>query len=86
MKELAIAFHNWMRKNDIKENAETYFHYTDEDMYNAFMEEYDGIISQSDSERLLIDFFKWAEKKYLLSKSFNADGLIKEYFKSNNGV
>jgi len=35
----AIAFHQWMRKNDTQENAEKYFHYTDKDMLNAFKEE-----------------------------------------------
>ena len=35
----AIAFHNWMRKNDTPENAEKFFHYTDEDMLNVFKEE-----------------------------------------------
>lgn len=37
--ELTIAFHQWMRINDTKENAEKYFHYTDNDMLNAFKEE-----------------------------------------------
>lgn len=38
-KENSIAFFNWMRKNDTMENAERFFHYTDEDMYNVFLEE-----------------------------------------------
>lgn len=33
----AIAFHKWMRENDTMENAEQYFHYTDEDMYNEYL-------------------------------------------------
>jgi hypothetical protein len=37
--KLAIEFYNWMRKNDTPENAEKWFHYTDEDMFNAFMGE-----------------------------------------------
>lgn len=37
--KFAIAFHNWMRKNDTSENAEKFFHYTDEDMLNVFKEE-----------------------------------------------
>lgn len=37
--EFAISFHNWMRKNDTPENAEKFFHYTDEDMLNVFKEE-----------------------------------------------
>lgn len=32
----AIAFHRWMIANDTPENAEEYFHYSDEDMYNEF--------------------------------------------------
>tara|TARA_R110000796_G_scaffold161858_1_gene278623 strand:- start:4737 stop:4865 length:129 start_codon:yes stop_codon:yes gene_type:complete len=37
-KEMAIAFHLWMMKNDTMENAEKYYHFTDEDMYHAFLE------------------------------------------------
>jgi len=29
----AIEFYQWMMKNDIAENAEIYFHWSDEDMY-----------------------------------------------------
>ena len=32
----AIAFHRWMIANDTPGNAEKYFHYSDEDMYNEF--------------------------------------------------
>jgi len=32
----AIEFHNWMLKND---KLEKWFHYTDEDMFRAFLEE-----------------------------------------------
>ena len=35
-KEL-INFHKWMLKNDTAENAEKYFHYTDEDMVNEYL-------------------------------------------------
>jgi len=31
-----IEFYKWMRKNDTEENAEKYFHYSDEDMLNEF--------------------------------------------------
>lgn len=37
--DFAIDFHQWMRVNETKENAEKYFHYTDKDMLNAFKEE-----------------------------------------------
>ena len=37
--DYAIAFYNWMRKNDTPENAEKFFHYTDKDMLNVFKEE-----------------------------------------------
>jgi hypothetical protein len=37
--KLAIDFHQWMRLNDTRENAEKYFHYTDKDMLNAFKKE-----------------------------------------------
>jgi len=35
----AIQFHRWMKVNDIQENAEKWFHYTDKDMLNAFKRE-----------------------------------------------
>ena len=37
--ENAIAFHKWMLKHDTMENAEQYFHYTDEDMYNEYLKD-----------------------------------------------
>jgi hypothetical protein len=36
-KEQMICFHNWMMKNDTPENAERYFHYTDNDMLNEYL-------------------------------------------------
>ena len=36
MSKDAIAFHRWMIANDTPDNAEKYFHYSDEDMYNEF--------------------------------------------------
>jgi|TARA_R110000737_G_scaffold278735_1_gene285455 hypothetical protein len=33
MSKDAIRFHHWMMVNDTAENAEEYFHYSDEDMY-----------------------------------------------------
>ena len=38
-KEIAIEFHKWMRENDTLSNAERFFHYTDEDMFNEFLKE-----------------------------------------------
>jgi len=35
-------FMKWMRENDTPENAEKYFHYTDEDMYNEYQNELKG--------------------------------------------
>ena len=35
-------FKNWMLKNDTAENAEKYFHYTDEDMFNEYLNELKG--------------------------------------------
>ena len=37
--EFAIQFHLWMKTNDIEANAERFFHYTDQDMMNVFLEE-----------------------------------------------
>lgn len=34
--EEAIKFYHWMIENHTLENAEKYFHYSDEDMYNEF--------------------------------------------------
>lgn len=36
--DFAIKFANWLRKEDIQENAEKYFHYSDKDMLNVFKE------------------------------------------------
>jgi hypothetical protein len=38
-KEQMICFHNWMMKNDTPENAERYFHYTDNDMIREHYKE-----------------------------------------------
>jgi hypothetical protein len=35
-------FIEWMRINDTPENAEKYFHYTDEDMFNEYLNELKG--------------------------------------------
>lgn len=37
--DFAIKFANWFRKEDTPENAEKWFHYSDEDMLNAFKKE-----------------------------------------------
>jgi hypothetical protein len=37
--EFTIKFAYWFRKEDTQENAEKWFHYSDEDMLNAFKEE-----------------------------------------------
>lgn len=31
-----IDFHKWMKENDTAENAEKFFHYSDEDMLNEY--------------------------------------------------
>ena len=36
-RELMIGFHKWMKENDTAENAEQYFHYSDEDMLNEYL-------------------------------------------------
>ena len=35
-KEVAIAFHRWMLRNDTKEHAEKWFNFSDEDMFDYF--------------------------------------------------
>jgi hypothetical protein len=37
--ETAIAFHKWMLKEDTWEKADKWFHFSDEDMFKAFLEE-----------------------------------------------
>ena len=37
--KVAIEFHNWMMKNDTIENADKYFHWSDEDMFNEFLKQ-----------------------------------------------
>ena len=39
MSNEAIEFYRWMIKNDTVENAETYFHWSDEDMFNEFLKQ-----------------------------------------------
>ena len=36
-------FIEWMRVNDTPENAEKYFHYTNEDMFNEYLNELKGL-------------------------------------------
>ena len=38
-REGMVGFHKWMVKNDTMENAERFFHYTDEDMLNEYLKE-----------------------------------------------
>lgn len=37
--EIAIEFYRWMLESDTQENAEKWFGYSDEDMFNYFMEQ-----------------------------------------------
>jgi len=37
VKRVSISFHKWMIENNTQENADKYFHYSDEDMYKEFM-------------------------------------------------
>jgi len=39
MSKEAIEFYHWMMKNDTPENADKYFHWSDEDMYNEFLKQ-----------------------------------------------
>ena len=39
MKELILGFHRWMLKHDTADNAEQYFHYSDEDMLEEYLKE-----------------------------------------------
>ena len=36
-KELMIGFHKWMLENDTPENAERFFHFSDTDMLNEYL-------------------------------------------------
>lgn len=36
-KNLMIGFHKWMLENDTSENAERYFHFSDNDMLNEYI-------------------------------------------------
>ena len=38
--KISIQFHHWMLKNDTIENADKYFHWSDEDMFNEFLKQY----------------------------------------------
>ena len=39
--DFSIKFAYWLRKEDTQENAEKWFHFSDNDMLNAFKEEYE---------------------------------------------
>lgn len=39
-KKQMIGFHKWMLKMDTETNAEQFFHYTDEDMAEMFLDEW----------------------------------------------
>ena len=39
MSKEAIEFYHWMMKNDTPENADKYFHWSDDDMYNEFLKQ-----------------------------------------------
>ena len=39
-RSIAIEFSKWMKENDTPENAEKWFGYTDNDMFDAFIDEY----------------------------------------------
>ena len=39
MSKEAIEFYHWMMKNDTHENADKYFHWSDDDMYNEFLKQ-----------------------------------------------
>jgi hypothetical protein len=39
-RSIAIEFSKWMRENDTPENAERWFGFTDNDMFDAFIDEY----------------------------------------------
>ena len=36
-RDTLIGFYKWMKENDTAENAEQYFHYSDEDMLNEYL-------------------------------------------------
>ena len=38
-KKQMIGFHRWMLKQDTMDNAEQYFHFTDDDMANEYLRE-----------------------------------------------
>lgn len=39
MSKEALEFYHWMMNNDTIENADMYFHFSDEDMYNEFLKQ-----------------------------------------------
>jgi hypothetical protein len=49
MSKEAIEFHRWMMENDTIENAETYFHWSDEDMFKEFLKQKHKNKSSNDS-------------------------------------
>lgn len=39
-REIAVDFHKWMVDNDTEEQAENWFHFSDNDMFHHFLEHY----------------------------------------------
>lgn len=39
VQKVSLDFYNWMKENDIPENAEKWFGFSNKDMFNAFKEE-----------------------------------------------
>ena len=51
MSKEAIEFYRWMMKNDTVENAEKYFHWSDEDMFNEFLKQKQQYKSSNDEDK-----------------------------------
>ncbi len=53
MNKEAIEFYRWMMKNDTVENAEKYFHWSDEDMFNEFLKQKQQYKSSTDEDKTM---------------------------------
>ncbi len=67
-------FIEWMRVNDTPENAEKYFHYTDEDMFNEYLNEPKGAgVGGESLKENFIDSASFEQRESVEQKENSAD-------------
>lgn len=73
-KETVIKFANWYRREDVPENAEKYFGFSDEDMYNYFCSSV--LSAENKSQRI---------SEEILNKCYTLEDLIEMMITDKDG-